>query len=177
MADLTTIRTALAAQITTYTGLRAEAQVKDQISPPMALVMPGPTLVSYGDTMDGAMTIGLAVLLLISDAAPTEKVQRALDAYLGIGSGETQSIAGAIMEDPSLGRAVNGASPFPSHPTAGSNMRPKTTSGPGSISTSAPSDKPRYHSRGRYLRPDQERGTRCRSQVNTGASRRNGPRP
>lgn len=112
MADLTTIRTALAAQITTYTGLRSEAQVKDQISPPMALVMPGPTLVSYGDTMDGAMTIGLAVLLLISDAAPTEKVQRALDAYLGIGSGETQSIAGAIMEDPSLGGEVEWCIPI-----------------------------------------------------------------
>lgn len=110
MADLTEIRTALAAQIAEYTGLRAEAQVKDQVSPPMALVMPSNPVITYGDTLSGGgeteVTINLAVLLLLSDAPPTEKVQRALDAYLGIGAGESVSIAGAISEDPSLGGVV-----------------------------------------------------------------------
>ena len=111
MADLNNIRNALAAQIATQTGLRALGQVKGQISPPIALVLPGIPVAVYGDTMDGALTLNLAVLLLISDAAPTEKVQRALDAYLGIGAGETQSIPGAIMADPSLGGVVNWCMP------------------------------------------------------------------
>lgn len=107
MADLTVIRTALAAQLTAQTGLRASAQVKDQISPPMILVIPGNPLITFGDTMDGAVTLTVSVLLLLSDAAPTEKVQRALDAYLGIAPGSGLTIAGAIMADISLGGAVH----------------------------------------------------------------------
>ncbi len=106
MIDLHTCRNALAAQITAVTGLRAQAEVKDQVSPPVALVLPGNPLISYGDTTDGAATLSLVVLLLLSDAPPTEKVQRALDVYLGIGPGEGESIAGAIMSDMSLGGTV-----------------------------------------------------------------------
>ena len=106
MADLTAARIALASQITAVTGLRSQAQVKDQVSPPIALVLPGSPLITYGATFDGAVTINLAVVLLLSDAPPTEKVQRALDVYLGIGSGEGESIAGAIMSDVSLGGTV-----------------------------------------------------------------------
>jgi hypothetical protein len=110
VADLTAIRTALAAQINQYTGLRAMAQVKDQVSPPVALVLPGNPLITYGATLSGGgeteTAINLAVLLLISDAAPTEMVQRALDAYLGIGAEEGQSIAQAIAMDISLSRTV-----------------------------------------------------------------------
>jgi hypothetical protein len=112
VADLTVIRNALAAQITAQTGLRAQAQVRDQVSPPVALVLPGNPLITFGATMDGggmpeAVVLNLTIALLISDAAPTEKVQRAIDAYLGIGAGETVSIAGAIMADNSLGGAVH----------------------------------------------------------------------
>lgn len=110
--DITVYRNALAAQITAQTTLRAQAEVKDQVSPPIALVLPGSPLITYGATMDGAATIGLAVVLLLSDAAPTEKVQRALDVYLGIGSGEGQSIAGAIMSDTSLGGTVDWCIPL-----------------------------------------------------------------
>lgn len=107
MADLTTIRNALAAQITAQTGLRAMGQARDQVSPPVAVIIPREPLITYGDTMDGTATINLQVVLLLSDAPPSEKTQRALDAYLGIGSGEGQSIAGAIMADSSLGGAVH----------------------------------------------------------------------
>ena len=106
MADLTVIRTALATQLTAQLGLRTEAQPRDQISPPMAVIIPREPLVIFGATMDGAMTINLQVVMILSDAAPVEKTQRALDSYLGIGSGEAQSIAGAIMADPSLGAVV-----------------------------------------------------------------------
>ncbi len=108
--DLTAIRDALAAQITAGTGLRAMGQVKDQVSPPVALVMPGSPVISYGATLSGGseteVAVNLVVLLLISDAAPTEQVQQNLDDYLGIGPGESTSIAQAIAADISLGSTV-----------------------------------------------------------------------
>lgn len=106
MADLSQIRTALANQINAGTGLRVLPEAKDQVSPPVAVIIPGQPLVVYGATMDGAFTVNLRVLIVISDAAPDEKVQRALDAYLGIG-GVAGSVAGAIQQDPTLGGAVH----------------------------------------------------------------------
>lgn len=105
MADInfSAIRAALATQIHAGTGLRASAEVKDQISPPIALVMPGMPPIVYDETLDRAVTINLVVYLLLSEAAPTEKVQRALDVYIGTGS---QSIYAAIKADPTLGGTV-----------------------------------------------------------------------
>lgn len=109
MADLAAIRTALATRITAGTGLRTMAEARDQVTPPVAVILPAPAVVRYGDTIDGAFTVNLLVLLLISDAAPSEKVQRALDAYLGIGAHDSvpTSIAGAIQDDPTLGGVVH----------------------------------------------------------------------
>jgi hypothetical protein len=113
MADVSTIRAALATQITSVTGLRTLPEAKDQISPPVGVILPGVPLAKYGDTFEGALTFNLRVLLCISDAAPTEKVQRAIDAYLGIGGGTTAvSIPAALMKDPSLGGAVHWAIPI-----------------------------------------------------------------
>jgi hypothetical protein len=112
VADLTAIRTALANQLFAQLGLRTEAQPRDQVSPPMAVIIPREPLVTFGDTMDGAMTVNLQVVMILSDAAPVEKTQRALDAYLGLGAGEAQSIAGAIMADPSLGGTVSWCEPI-----------------------------------------------------------------
>lgn len=112
MADIAAIRTALASRITA-TGLRALAEARDQVSPPVAIILPGQPFVVYGATLDGALTVNLRVLMLISDAAPEEKVQRALDAYLGIGRGvSASSIPAAIMADPTLGGAVHFCEPL-----------------------------------------------------------------
>lgn len=108
MASLSAIRTALANQINAATGLRVLPEARDQISPPVAVILPGQPVVVYGATVDGAFTVNLRVLIAISDAPPDEKVQRALDAYLGIGTGAgTSSIPAAILADPSLGGAVH----------------------------------------------------------------------
>lgn len=109
LADLAAIRSALADRITAGTGLRTLPEARDQVSPPVAVILPAPAVVQYGATVDGAFTVNLVVLLLISDAAPTEKVQRALDAYLGIGVHDSvpASIAGAIQDDPRLNGAVD----------------------------------------------------------------------
>jgi hypothetical protein len=114
IADLSSIRAALAARITAGTGLRTLPEAKDQVSPPVAVILPGQPVVTYGATLDGAFTVNLRVLLLLSDAAPVEKVQRALDAYLGIGVHDSvpASIAGAIQDDPTLGHTVHFAVPL-----------------------------------------------------------------
>lgn len=111
MADLTAIRTALASQITTHTGLRAQADARDSIDPPVAIVLPGQPFVTYGRTIDGTFDINLTILVVISDAPTVERTQRALDAYLGIGANDATSIPAAIMADPSLGGAVHFCEP------------------------------------------------------------------
>jgi hypothetical protein len=111
VADLTATRNALAARITSGTGLRAFGQPRDQVSPPCALVFPADLIIVYGRTFDGAVDLNLFVLLIISDAPPIEKTQRALDAYIGIGAGESSSIPAAIMADPTLGGVVHFCEP------------------------------------------------------------------
>jgi hypothetical protein len=112
MADLVKITNALAAQITEYTGLRALGQATDQITPPCAVVLPGQPFLTYGATMDEAFTLNLMVLVIISDAAPVEKTQRALDAYLGIGEDqEPSSIPDAVLADTTLAGTVHFCEP------------------------------------------------------------------
>ena len=109
MADMTAIRNALADRITTYTGLRAHAQAPDSVSPPCAVILPGNPFVNYADTMDGAITINLMVLLIISDGAPADATQRALDAYLGVSTSPVigSSVPEAIEQDNTLGGLIH----------------------------------------------------------------------
>lgn len=113
MADLIAIRNALAAQITAHTGLAALAQARDQITPPVAVILPREPVISYGATMDvrdlpGALTIGLQIVVIITDAAPVDATQRALDAYIGVGTDETvSSIPAAIDANPTMGALVD----------------------------------------------------------------------
>ena len=106
--DLTSIRNALATSITNLTGLRTDAQARDQITPPCCVIIPGQPFISYSDTMDGALTINLVVLIIISDAAPVDSTQRALDAYLGVGTGSGGvSVPTAIEANNTLSGAVH----------------------------------------------------------------------
>jgi hypothetical protein len=113
VADLTEIRTALAAQIDAHcAGLRTMPQARGSVQPPVAIILPAsPLIPAYGQTLDGALAISLNILVVISDAATDERTQRALDTYLGIGTGETESIPNAIMADPSLGGTVHFCEP------------------------------------------------------------------
>lgn len=109
MANLVAIRNALAASITLYTGLRTDGQARDQVTPPCAVILPREPFINYGDTMDGAVTINLMVLLIISDAAPVDSTQRALDTYLGVDQNPAigSSVPEAIEEDNTLGGLVH----------------------------------------------------------------------
>jgi hypothetical protein len=70
----------------------------------------------FGETMNGEMigsvTVNLDIMVLLSEAAGIEREQRALDAYLGIGPAESQSIPQAIMADTTLGGLVEWCMPI-----------------------------------------------------------------
>ena len=110
MADLIAIRNAIAANITLHSGLRADGQARDSVSPPCAVVLPRDPYITYASTMDGALDFSFAVLVLISDAAPVDATQRALDAYLGVGQADPAialSVPQAIEADNTLGGLVH----------------------------------------------------------------------
>jgi len=110
--DPNAIASALANTVAEGTGLRTSAQVKDTVNVPIAFVLPGNPFITYADTMDGAVKMSWAVVLLLSDAPPTDKVQRALNAYLGIGPGEGNSIPEALAANPTLGGVVEWCVPL-----------------------------------------------------------------
>ena len=83
--NITAVRDALADSIFSITGLRTDGQARDQVTPPCCVIIPGQPYLNYSDTMDGALTCNLVVLVIISDAAPVDATQRALDTYLGVG--------------------------------------------------------------------------------------------
>jgi len=119
VANLVAIRNAIAANITAFTGLRADGQARDSITPPCAVVLPGNPYITYGVTMDGpvmggpvignAVNLSLGVLVIISDSAPVDSTQRALDAYLGVGedADAAASVPNAIEADPTLGGLID----------------------------------------------------------------------
>lgn len=106
--DLVAVRNTLAERITAFTGLRADGQARDSVAPPCAVILPGQPFINYADTMDGALTVNLIVLLIISDAAPADATQRALDTYLGVGkSASAASVPAAIEQDNTLGGLIH----------------------------------------------------------------------
>jgi hypothetical protein len=110
--DLGAVRAALAQQIAEHTGLRAFDAARGSVSPPACVVLPGPVAVTYGKTMDGsggAAEVSLRVMLVLSDAAPDEKVQRFLDSLIGVGSGEPMSVPDSVAADPTLSGTVSWA--------------------------------------------------------------------
>ncbi len=111
-ADIDALRQALAKTAGT-TGLHVLPDAGGQINPPIGIVIPGSPLITFGDTMDGTVTVNLSILVIISRAAPDEQVQRALDAYLGIGkSASSSSIPAAIEGDSTLGGNAHFAIPL-----------------------------------------------------------------
>lgn len=83
------------------------------MNPPCAVILPGQPFIRYGATADysGAADMNLTILIIVSDAAPVEKTQRALNSYLGVGAGQAESVPAAILADPTLGGAVHFCEP------------------------------------------------------------------
>lgn len=125
MANLTNLRNALANQIETncLPYLAADGSPLDQVNPPIALVLPGSPLAKYGSTLGESMlTMGpdgyaipmattefnLRVMVLVSHASTTDRVQDTLDVWLGfendyVNGQQTVSVPMAVAMDPTLG--------------------------------------------------------------------------
>ena len=101
--SMTTLRTGLAANLATITGLRTSATVPDDPKPPVAVVMPQRVI------WDTSFARGLDqyefVVLVIVGRVDERTAQNTLDAYCApTGAG---SIKTAIERDKTLGGAAN----------------------------------------------------------------------
>jgi hypothetical protein len=122
MANLTTVRNALASQIAEYANpqIPAFGQIPDQINPPCAIVLPSRAVARYGMTLVGnvstqfsvpimaATDINLDVMVLVARASTIDRVQDTLDQWLGFEyDADITSIPMAIAKDDSLGGTVD----------------------------------------------------------------------
>lgn len=123
MADISAVRTALAAQIQSLTGLTCTPRMPDTITPPQAALLPSLPYARYGLTLGGHLAslgarvpvvteLNLAVAVFVSRASSVERAQQQVDQYLGFEpSSGVVSIPQAIDEDPTLGGVVEFCEP------------------------------------------------------------------
>jgi hypothetical protein len=96
--SITAIRTALANNIGTISGLRTAAEVPDLPNPPVAIV--ALNSVSYDRAFDRGMTSYTFVVTVIVGRAAEREAQRRLDTYISTGS---SSVKYAVESDKTLG--------------------------------------------------------------------------
>jgi hypothetical protein len=96
--SITAIRTALATNLGTITGLRTAAEVPDLPNPPVAIV--ALNSVSYDRAFDRGMTSYTFVVTVIVGRAAEREAQRRLDTYISTGS---SSVKYAVESDKTLG--------------------------------------------------------------------------
>jgi len=102
MADLTVIRTRMATNLGTISGLRSAAEIPDNPTPPIGIIVL--ESVDYDGAMQGGLTTyNFSVTVIVGRAAERE-MQRKLDAYCQpTGS---QSVKLAIESDKTLSGEV-----------------------------------------------------------------------
>jgi hypothetical protein len=96
--SITAIRTALATNLGTITGLRTAAEVPDLPNPPVAIV--ALNSVSYDRAYAKGMTSYTFVITVIVGRAAEREAQRKLDTYISTGS---SSVKYAVESDKTLG--------------------------------------------------------------------------
>ena len=126
MSNLTVIRNAMSAQIGRLAApaLRSMPELNDQVNPPYGAVVPARQYVDYRTTLQGATGFGpvlgqavttplspanffLDYLIILSKASTLERVEAAMDAWLGFESDiGGVSVAAAVAADPTLGGTV-----------------------------------------------------------------------
>jgi hypothetical protein len=102
MALISEIRTGLATNLATITGLRTTATIPDNPNPPIALI--SPNTVQFDDVFKRGMQTYSFNVLLIVGRADERSAQNSLDAYCA--STGSSSIKLAIESDKSLGGKV-----------------------------------------------------------------------
>ena len=102
MASITVIRTRLAANLGTISGLRTSAEMPDNPTPPIGII--NLDSVDYDGAMQGGLTTYSFVVTVIVGRAAEREMQRKLDAYCDpTGS---QSVKLAIESDKTLSGEV-----------------------------------------------------------------------
>jgi len=99
MALLSELRTGIATNLATITGLRTASTMPDNPSPPIAIVIP--STISFDDTFQRGMQTYAFNVLIVVGRADERTAQNKLDAYCA--STGTSSIKLAIEKDKSLG--------------------------------------------------------------------------
>jgi hypothetical protein len=127
VSNLTVIRNAMSAQIGRLAApaLRSMPELNDQVNPPYGAVVPARNYVSYAVTLQGATGFGpvlgaaattplspsnffLDYLIVLSKSSTLERVEAAMDAWLGFeGDSGGVSVAAAVAADPTLGGTVS----------------------------------------------------------------------
>jgi len=96
--SITAIRTALANNIGTISGLRTAAEVPDLPNPPVAVVSLNNVI--YDRSFDRGMTTYTFVVTVIVGRVAEREAQRRLDTYISTGS---SSVKYAVESDKTLG--------------------------------------------------------------------------
>jgi hypothetical protein len=99
VASITDLRTALATNLATISGLRTSAEMPDNPNPPIAIVRP--TTVEYNQAMRKGLTKYSFAVVVIVGRAEERTAQRNLDAYCS--STGASSIKTAVETDRTLG--------------------------------------------------------------------------
>jgi hypothetical protein len=99
MASITDLRTGIATNLATITGLRTGATIPENVSPPYAIVMPSG--ISYHQSMRNGMSTYNFTVTLVVGRADARSAQNALDAFCA--SSGSSSIRSAIESDRTLG--------------------------------------------------------------------------
>ena len=102
MADISAMRTGLATNLATISGLRASAEIPDNPSPPIGII--NLDTIDYDGAFNGGLTTYNFVVTVIVGRAAERTMQRKLDAYAQpTGS---QSVKVAIESDKTLSGEV-----------------------------------------------------------------------
>lgn len=102
MASISNVRSGIATNLATISGLRTSAWIPDQINPPIAVVKPDS--IQFDSAFQrGLDTMQFSVLCIVG-RVDERSAQATLDAYCATTG--TASIKAAIESDPTLGSAV-----------------------------------------------------------------------
>lgn len=102
MADISNIRSGIATNLSTISGLRASPEIPDNPNPPMAVI--NLDTVDYDEAFNGGLTRYNFVVTVIVGRAAERTMQRKLDSYVQP-TGE-QSVKVAIESDRTLSGEV-----------------------------------------------------------------------
>jgi hypothetical protein len=103
MTTVATIRTGLATNLATISGLRTSATMPDAINPPIAIVMPDS--ISYDTTMGRGLDEYAFTILVVVGRADARTSQGSVDAFCNPTG--ASSIKTAVQSDRTLGGAAS----------------------------------------------------------------------